>query len=133
MKPRTAEKAKDEKSKTKSVSKKKKQAETDNIISNFLHDPMNLSGIINSAMDAIITIDSNQSVVLFNESAEKMFGYPASEALGQPIGKFMPERFRFDHQHYVRQFGETHQTKRSMGHLGSIFGLRSDGKEFPIE
>ena len=133
MKPRISEKAKDEKAKNRSVPKKKGQAETDNIISNFLHDPMNLSAIINSAMDAIITIDANQSVVLFNESAEKMFGYPASEVLGQSINKFIPARFRLDHLEYVQQFGETHQTKRSMGQLGSIFGLRADGKEFPIE
>src|SRR5262249_15762059 len=98
-----------------------------------LNDPMNLSGIINSAMDAIITVDSQQRVVLFNPSAEKMFGYPASEVIGSSLDKFIPERFRQVHRHYIPQFGETNQTKRSMGSLGAIFGVRANGEEFPLE
>ena len=133
MKSRNGAKVSVEKPKRISASKRKGTAEDNHNFIPFLDDPMNLAGIINSAMDAIITIDANQSVVLFNSSAEKMFGYPAKEICGQPIDKLIPVRFRPDHEHYVHQFGRTRQTKRSMGALGSIFGLRADGTEFPIE
>ena len=53
-----------------------------------------LAGIIASAMDAVITVDSEQRVTLFNKAAEKMFRLPAAEALGQPLDRFIPPRFR---------------------------------------
>lgn len=92
-----------------------------------------LSGIIASAMDAIITIDSTHHVTLFNAAAEKMFGVPVSEAIGQPLDRFIPARFRDAHRQHVDRFGRTNVSKRQMGALGAIFGLRADGTEFPIE
>lgn len=92
-----------------------------------------MADIIGFAMDAIISIDSEQRIVLFNAAAEKMFLCSAGEALGQSIDRFIPERFRAAHADYVDTFGRTSITKRSMGSLGSIFGLRGDGEEFPIE
>jgi PAS domain S-box-containing protein len=92
-----------------------------------------LAGVIGSAMDAIITVDEEQRIVLFNAAAERMFFYPAEDALGQPLGRFIPERFRHAHRAHVRQFGQTHVTKRAMGAFGAVYGLRSDGEEFPIE
>jgi PAS domain S-box-containing protein len=92
-----------------------------------------LSGVIGSAMDAIISVDEDQRVVLFNAAAERMFLYPSDEAIGQPLDRFMPKRFRPGHRSHIEDFGRTHVTKRSMGALGAIFGLRADGEEFPIE
>ncbi|MBI3651650.1 MAG: PAS domain S-box protein [Acidobacteria bacterium] len=84
-------------------------------------------------MDAILTVDATQHIVLFNESAERMFDCPAQEALGQRLDKFIPERFRHGHHQHVQNFGDTHQTRRSMGALGTVFGQRANGEEFPIE
>lgn len=92
-----------------------------------------LAGILASAMDAIITIDENQQVVLFNAAAEKMFRCPAAEALGENLDRFIPERFRASHRDHVQVFGETKTTQRSMGKLRQLYGLRSDGEEFPLE
>lgn len=92
-----------------------------------------LAGILASAMDAIITIDENQQVVLFNAAAEKMFRCPAAEALGENLDRFIPERFRASHREHVQVFGETKTTQRSMGKLRQLYGLRSDGEEFPLE
>src|SRR5499425_1445454 len=92
-----------------------------------------LAGILASAMDAIITVDEDQRVVLFNAAAEKMFRCPAAEALGESLDRFIPERFRAAHREHVRVFGETNVTQRTMGKTRSLFGLRSDGEEFPIE
>lgn len=92
-----------------------------------------LAGIVGSAMDAIITVDEDQRVVVFNAAAEKTFGIPAREALGQPLDRFIPARFRAVHRDHIRNFGATNVTKRSMGRLSTLFGLRSSGDEFPIE
>lgn len=92
-----------------------------------------LSGIISSAMDAIITIDQNQQILIFNPAAEKMFGYSAEQVRGQPLTVLIPSRLGQKHETDVRGFGQTSVTKRSMGRLGMVFGLRSNGEEFPLE
>jgi len=92
-----------------------------------------LEGIVDSAMDAIITIDEGQNIVLFNPAAERMFGMSRAEALGQPISLLIPPRFREGHGDHIRRFREMGVTGRRMGALGAISGLRKDGHEFPIE
>jgi PAS domain S-box-containing protein len=92
-----------------------------------------LAGIVSSAMDAIITVDDDQRIVLFNEAAERMFGCSAAEAIGQRLDRFIPERFRNAHAEHLRRFGETGGTGAAMGRLTSITALRADGMEFPIE
>jgi PAS domain S-box-containing protein len=89
--------------------------------------------IIDSAMDAMITVDEAQRIVQFNAAAEAMFGCSASAVLGQPFEQFVPERLREQHRAHVRQYIESGTTSRTMGRLGQISGVRSDGEEFPIE
>lgn len=92
-----------------------------------------LVNIINSAMDAIITVDESQTVLVFNAAAERIFGLPSSEAIGQPLDRFIPDRFRTAHREHVRHFGHTGNTSRSMNRLGTLWGVRSNGEEFPVE
>ncbi len=92
-----------------------------------------LQGIISSAMDAIITVDSNQRVVVFNKAAEQIFRCAAREAIGQPIEKFIPQRFRENHRQHVHGFARTSVTGRSIYSPATLFALRADGEEFPIE
>src|SRR5262249_13725910 len=92
-----------------------------------------LTGIIQSATDAILTIDTNQRIVLFNKAAERMFGCPAADAVGHSIERFIPERFRTAHANHIHRFEETGVTSRAMGRLSPLAGLRSSGEEFPIE
>ena len=92
-----------------------------------------LAGIIASARDAIISIDEQQHIVLFNNAAERMFLFPAEDAIGQPLDRFIPERFRAAHHLHVEGFGQTLATERSTGALGARYGLRTDGEEFPLE
>jgi PAS domain S-box-containing protein len=92
-----------------------------------------LTGIINSAMDSIITVDEEQRVVLFNAAAERMFLCSQASALGKPLDRFIPERFRGFHGRHIRNFGETGMTSRAMGVLGALWALRSNGEEFQIE
>jgi PAS domain S-box-containing protein len=92
-----------------------------------------LAGIIDSAMDSIITVDVDQRIVLFNEAAEKMFRCTSAEVIGQTLDRFIPPHFRPSHSQDIRKFGETGVTTRAMGAARPISGLRSDGKEFPAE
>src|SRR5947208_2987169 len=92
-----------------------------------------LTGIIQSAMDTIITVDDQQRIVLFNAAAEKMFRCSASDAVGQSIERFIPQRFRSQHAGHIRRFGETGVTSRGMGTLGALWAVRADGEEFQIE
>jgi PAS domain S-box-containing protein len=84
-------------------------------------------------MDAIISVDAGQRITIFNDAAEKMFHCPAREALGQPLDRFIPARFREAHRGHVAAFGRTGATGRAMGYLQPLAGLRADGEEFPIE
>jgi PAS domain S-box-containing protein len=90
-------------------------------------------GIIGSAMDAIITIDEGQRITVFNRAAEQMFMCPAGEAIGQPLDRFIPGRFREAHREHVNSFGRTKVTSRRMGALGGVVGLRANEEEFPVE
>lgn len=92
-----------------------------------------LRGILDSAMDAIITIDERQHVVLFNAAAEEVFKCSREEAIGAPLTWFIPERFRPAHVEHVREFGEGLGASRRMGHARVVKGLRRNGEEFPIE
>ena len=92
-----------------------------------------IEGVIASAMDAIITVDEGERVVVFNRAAESMFLCPAADAIGQPLDRFIPKRFRQAHHSYVSRFARTHATSRSMGNPGTLFGLRANGEEFPLE
>jgi PAS domain S-box-containing protein len=92
-----------------------------------------LSSVVASAMDAIISVNAQQRVVLFNAAAEQMFGWSAQDAMGRPLNDFIPERFRAEHEGHVRAFGEHGVTDRAMGRLGDLSALRADGGEFPIE
>jgi PAS domain S-box-containing protein len=92
-----------------------------------------LRGILDSAMDAIVTVDENQRVVLFNAAAEQVFGWSRDQAMGAPLDAFIPERFRGEHQQHVRGFGSSGTSSRRMGHLRIVRGLRRNGEEFPLD
>lgn len=92
-----------------------------------------LRGILDSAMDAVITVDDQQKVVLFNAAAEKMFGCPQEQAMGAPLAWFIPDRFRDAHARHVDDFGATGVTSRRMAGARVVMGLRRNGEEFPID
>jgi len=92
-----------------------------------------LTGIINSAMDAVIMVDSEQRVALFNPAAEQMFGHTAGAVVGAPLDVLLPSRFQAGHGEHIWRFSATGTISRRMGGLGTITGLRANGEEFPIE
>ena len=92
-----------------------------------------LAGLLDSAMDAIVTANEEQRIVLYNRAAEKIFGWPAAEVLGQPLTKLLPQRFHAGHAEHVRRFGAAGVTTRRMGGSAVVYALRSSGEEFPVD
>jgi PAS domain S-box-containing protein len=97
-----------------------------------LRQPL-LEAIIASTRDAMITVDSNQRVVLFNPAAETMFQVPAEDALGQVLERFIAERFREAHKKRFAEFDGSGFQGPPPGILEIFSGLRADGSEFPAE
>jgi len=93
-----------------------------------------LASIVDSAMDAIITIDAGYRIILFNAAAVAMFGYPVDEVLGQPIELLIPQRYHAGHAEHVRKFSVSGVTSRELGDKRTtLHGRRSSGEEFPLE
>jgi PAS domain S-box-containing protein len=92
-----------------------------------------LAGIIESAMDGIVTVDADQQIVLFNRAAEEMFGRCADEVLGRQLELLIPGGIIDATGDQIATFGQTSVTAGRMGLLGAISGRRADGSEFPIE
>jgi PAS domain S-box-containing protein len=84
-------------------------------------------------MDAIIAVDEEQRIVLFNTAAEKMLGCTQDEAVGTVIDRFIPERYRSKHEVYMRRFAESGVTSRTMEAPAGLWALRTSGQEFPVE
>ena len=97
------------------------------------HSEARLSGILSIAADAIISVDEQNLITLFNHGAETIFGYVSAEVIGKPLDMLLPMRFRADHADHIRHFGASGTMARRMGERQEILGLRKDGTEFPAE
>lgn len=91
------------------------------------------AGITSLAIDAIITIDESQRIVLFNQGAEATFGWNAAEAIGQPLSILLPQRLHDVHASHIRSFARGSEVARRMGERQAIVGMRRNGEEFPAE
>jgi len=90
-------------------------------------------GILGIADDAIISVDSTQNIVLFNQGAQKVFGYGESEVMGKSIDLLLPQRFVHAHRSHIEDFAKSAEISRSMAQRSAVFGRRKDGTEFPAE
>ncbi len=88
--------------------------------------------ILDSASDVIVTIDQSSEIVHANSAAYKVFGYTASELIGQPVTHLMPEADRERHRSGISRFLRTGQPLKSWRGL-RFNGLHRNGHEFPIE
>jgi PAS domain S-box-containing protein len=91
------------------------------------------AGIISIASDAIISVDEDQRITLFNQGAEAIFGYTAAEVIGQKLDILLPQRYRAIHAEHLRNFAASPVVSRRMAERQEILGLRKNGTEFPAE
>lgn len=90
-----------------------------------------LQAILDTAVEAIITIDEQGRCESLNGAAEQMFGYRADEVVGQNISMLMPEPYCSEHDGYIREYLKTGK-KKIIGIGREAIGLRKSGEEFPI-
>ena len=88
--------------------------------------------ILETTVDAIITIDSHGIVQSFNVAAERVFGYRASEVIGNNVAMLMPEPHRSRHDSYIARYLET-AVPKIIGYGRRVNGLRKDGTKFPMD
>lgn len=91
-----------------------------------------LRSIVDTAADAIITIDELGTIGTFNRAAERMFGYTASEVAGRNVRHLMPPPYRDEHDGYIARYMKTGEA-RVIGIGREVFGLRKDGTTFPLD
>jgi PAS domain S-box-containing protein len=91
------------------------------------------SAVIEIADDAVVVIDDAQCILLFNRGAERMFGYSASEVIGESLTLLMPDSAGERHAAHVRDFGSQRPSARRMGDRARISGKRANGEFFAAE
>jgi PAS domain S-box-containing protein len=88
---------------------------------------------VDSVMDAIVAVDEDQNILFFNPAAERMFGLSASQAIGSPLQRLIPQRLHGTHRTHIDKYKTSNVGSRSMGEQLQISGVRADGTEFPLE
>ncbi len=92
-----------------------------------------LEAIVDSSMDAIITVDDTFRIQVFNAAAVRMLLCAHHDAIGTPISRFVPRRFADTHQQHMHDFSRSGRSQRQMGMATGVVALRADGTEFPAE
>ena len=85
-----------------------------------------------ATLDAIVLVDQESRITLFNPAAERMFGWQAADVIGQPSSVLVPEEYRLLHETGFRRYVETRQP-RIIGRTVEVMARRKDGVEFPVE
>ena len=91
-----------------------------------------LRSLIDTTQDAVLTIDRQGRVVLFNSAAERIFGYTQAEVQGQKVNVLMPEPYANEHGGYIARYEQTGE-RRAIGHIRTVAARRKNGEVFPIE
>jgi PAS domain S-box-containing protein len=90
------------------------------------------AGILEISADAVISMNQNHRITLYNQAAQGIFGYSAQEVIGKTIDVLIPERFREVHRQHVAEFAKSARHNLRMTERRPVSGLRKDGSEFPM-
>lgn len=93
-----------------------------------------LAGILDNADEAIISMDEHQHIQMFNQGAEKIFGYQAYQVIGKHIDILIAPKFREIHRKHIKNFAKSDAISCTMAERNStVVGRRKNGEEFPAE
>ena len=93
----------------------------------------NFEDIINFSADAIIALDEVRKIILFNKSAQTLFGYSEAEILGQSLDILIPEKARSSHNKYIDEFNAQAERARNMANRPSVQGRTKANKSIPLD
>ena len=99
----------------------------------LLESEMRLAEILDGAEEAIISVDVNQNIVLFNKGAERIFGFKETEVIGQPLDILLPTNARSVHRLNIDIFSDGPVSSKQISERVSVLGKRKNGKHFPVE
>ena len=102
------------------------------LLESLEHSEQRFRSVVETAIDAIITIDSRGKIIFWNQQAERMFGYSNTEIIGQPTTVIMPQRYRKAHKQSMHQMASMGKYNTSEK-VRELEGLKKDGSEFPLE
>jgi PAS domain S-box-containing protein len=115
------------------------QTDTGMLVSSAIRDitdqkraQQRILSLLDSAPDAMVVAGADGRITLVNTQTERLFGYQRAELLGQPVEVLVPERFWADHRRHRANYMQNTQA-RPMGAGPELYGIRKDGKEFPVE
>jgi two-component system, LuxR family, sensor kinase FixL len=91
-----------------------------------------LASVFDTAVDGMIVTDDRGNVLAFNKACERLFGYEASDLLGQNVSRIMPREYAGAHDHYVKNYLDTGE-KKIIGIGREVKAKHKDGTVFPIE
>ena len=91
-----------------------------------------LSAVLDTAVDGIVTIDARGIVQSVNAAVERIFGYTAEELIGHRVNKLMPSPYREEHDGHIERYLRTGEA-RIIGIGREVAGQRKDGSTFPLE
>ncbi len=94
---------------------------------------LRLAELLDTAGDAILSVDAQQNVILFNRQAETLFGYASAEIVGRPLALLLPTEVRDRHRAHVATFTHENRHSRLMSRRPEIRGQRKDGTTFAAE
>jgi two-component system sensor kinase FixL len=95
------------------------------------HVEADAEAVLDTAVDAIVVIDSGGRITRFNQAAERMFGYAEAELLGELVNRLMPEPHRTDHDGYMRRYQDTGE-KKIIGIGRELEAVNRSGRRFPV-
>lgn len=92
----------------------------------------NFHGLLEAVPDATVIVDGHGMILMVNSQTEKLFGYDRNTLTGQPVETLIPKRFQNIHPSHRQRYANEPQI-RPMGIGLDLYGLRADGREFPVE
>lgn len=96
-------------------------------------NPSSLSKILDISEDAILAVGEDQIISLFNQGAERIFGYTEEEAVGEPLSLLLPPGIKATHQHLMEKFALSDEISIPMSSRIAVFGRRRGGEIFPAK
>ncbi|MGM0459926.1 MAG: PAS domain S-box protein [Bacteroidota bacterium] len=87
--------------------------------------------ILETTVDAVITINTQGTIKSFNKTAEKLFGYESKKVIGKNVKILMPDPYKSEHDDYMNHYLETGERK-IIGIGREVTGRRKDGSTFPM-